>query len=253
MLMVVGLKAVISREVETITKAKLKEMDGISKQVTTLARKLVNDELVPSFYSELNYRRALKELAAGFQIEQVVEMTKKFPAKYQVTGSALIIKAKEVVEQLLAGYPVSQYVTLAGSVELLPADAKLFKFISILEVLDNPLMVFSLMSTGALLKTQANAVRVVYPTLSAAIDAAILQATMTAKSAKKSFELPFRAEYGVKAWFGKGPVTTKQLQAAQAIVAKSNAKKAAAAAPPPQNAPAQPSLMSNTQRVESAA
>jgi hypothetical protein len=253
LLMTVGLRAVISRQVETVTKAKLKTMSAIPKQVADLARKLVNDELSPSFYSDLNYRQAVKELAAGFKIEQVVAMTQKFPREYQVAGSALIIKAQEVVQQLSQLVPVSQYQTLAGSVDLLPADTKLFKFISILEVLDDPLMVFSLMGRGALLKTQANAVRVCYPTLSAAIDAAILQATMTAKSAKKSFELPYRAEYGIKAWFGKGPVPTSTLQKAQAAVARSNAKKAPAPTPPTPNAPPQPSLMSGTQKVEATA
>ena len=50
-------------------------------------------------------------------------------------------------------------------------------------------MVFPLMNTGALLRSQATAVRQLYPTMSEAIDAAIPQdATIKAKAAKKSFE-----------------------------------------------------------------
>lgn len=249
LLMAVTLKAVISREVETITKAKLQSMSRLPRRVNDLARKLVNDELKATVYADLNFRRAVKDLSTGWNIEQVVAMTEKFPPEYQVAGSALIIKSKEIVTELQKFIPTAQYQTLAGSVDLIPADTKLFRFISILDVLNDPLIVFPLMATGALLKSQANAVRVVYPTLSTAIDAAILQATMTAKAAKKSFELPYRAEYGIKAWFGKGPVSTDTLQKAQATVAKQNAKKAPPPAPMP-NAPAEPALLSPQQKVE---
>lgn len=251
MLMTVGLKAIISRDVEKITKAKLKDMAGIPKQITDLTRKLIHNELTPSFKTDFNYRGALKDLAKGWDVNQVIEMTDKFPAEYQVVGHALVIKAKDTIAKLLKGYPVAQYQTLTGSIDLIPADTKLFKFVSILEILADPLMIFSLMSTGAMLRSQSNAVREIFPTFSQAVDAALLQQIISAKADKKSFELPPRAEVGVKAWFGKGPVSTKLLQQAQISVARVNERKNAQIQPPTGSQKSQ-SLLTSTQKIEEA-
>ncbi len=78
------------------------------------------------------------------------------------------------------------------------------------------------MADGSLLQTQVKAVREVYPTLSTAIDAAILEATIKQKAKSKAFELSPRAEIGVRAWFGKGPIPTESLKKAQAAVDRSN-------------------------------
>jgi hypothetical protein len=250
MLIAVGIDAIISRKVEKITKAKLKEMANISKEIENLTRKLVNGELEPSIsLSDFNWRTAIKELVAGWNVDQVVDMTKSFPREYQVTASALIIKSQDVIKQLSEGLPLAQYQTLSGLTNLIPADTHIFKFTSILEVVRNPLIIFSLMAAGALLRSQAHAVRTIYPTLSAAIDAAILQATITAKANKKSFELPPKAEYGIKAWYGQGPVSTKSLVQSQAAIARVNERKKASIQPP-SNTPKTQSLLTSTQKIE---
>lgn len=250
MLIAVGIDAIISRKVDKITKAKLASAAKIPTEIETLARKMVHGDLEPSFsLSDFNWRSAIKELAAGWEVQQVIDMTKSFPKEYQITASALIIKSQEVIKQLSEGLPLSRYQTLSGSINLIPTDTHIFKFSSLLEVVRNPLIVFSLMAAGALLKSQSHAIRAVYPTLSAAIDAAILQATISAKADKKSFELPPKAEYGVKAWFGQSPIPQKQLQQAQAAVAAFNQKKNAAPSAPPANAPPHESLLTHTERL----
>lgn len=251
MLVSIGLKPIISKEVETISPAKLAEMDKIPDEIRKLSDQLVHgkDVEVPD-YAEFDYRAAIKELAAGWDVQQVKDMVAKFPPQYKIVGTALIVKAQETIKQLLQGYPVAQYQTLTGSIDLLPSDVKLFKFVSILEIVDEPLNVFKFMGTGSLLKTQARAVRVVYPTLSAAIDAAIFNATISAKAANKSFELPPRAEYGVKNWFGKSQVSSSMLQQAQKNHANANSKKMATQKPPPENGKIVGDMLTSTQRAE---
>jgi hypothetical protein len=253
MLVQVGIDAIISREVERITVAKLHEMSRIPSEIETLARKMVRGELRPSIsLSDFNWRKAITELAAGWDVNQVVEMTKAFPPEYQVTGSALIVKAREVIAQLSEGLPLSQYQTFTGVKNLVPADQHIFKFSSVLEVVRNPMIVFDLMAAGALLKVQANAVRTVYPTLSAAIDAAIAQATVAAKADRKSFEPPQKSQKGIRAWCGQGPVDQAQLQNAQAAVARARQKRDARTNPPPNQPPPAQSLLTSTQKVEQA-
>ena len=250
LLMIVGIDAVISRAVEKVGKGKLREMAAIPKEIQTLARKMVNGELTPVIsLSDFNWRQAVTELAAGWDVEQIIETCKQFPSDLQAAASALVIKSQDLIKQLSVGLPLDEYQTIAGSKKLVPADAKIFKFASVLEVIRNPLLVFSLMAAGALLKLQANAVRQTYPTLSAAIDAAIIQATMAAKADKKSFELPPRAEYGVRAWFGNSPIPTGALKQSQANVAAVNKRNAQPKAPPGKP----PSLLTAGERAEAKA
>ena len=202
---VIGLRAIISAKVEKITKPTLERIAGLEKEIGRLARDMVNDKLTETFYSDLNYRAMLRDLAHGVNLKQVQEMADQFPTEYRDAANAMTIAASQVIKTLSGMIPTSVYTTVAGPTTLLPDDMKLWKFVSILEVLDNPLLVFPLMNTGALLRSQATAVRQLYPTLSAAIDSAILGATIKAKAARKSFELAPRAEVGVKNWIRTNP------------------------------------------------
>jgi hypothetical protein len=226
-LAVIGVRPIISRKVEHITKATLAEIEGLLRQIERLARKLVRNDLTETFHSDLNYRQTLKDLARGVDVHQVEEMVKGFPPQYRATGTALALAASGIIQGLLKLLPKSEYQTLSGVQTLIPPSTKIFRFVSILEVLDALLQVFALMNTGALLRSQAAAMRAVYPTLSAAIDAAIFEAITAARATKKSFQLAPRAEIGVKAWQGQGPVSKSSLQLAQANVQRQKDRQAA--------------------------
>ena len=238
-LAVIGLRTGISDKVERITKPTLERIAGFEKEIGRLARDLVNNKLTETFYSDLNYRAMLRQLAHGVNLKQVQEMADQFPDEYRDAAHAMTIAASQVIKTLSGMIPTSVYTTVAGPTTLLPDDMKIWKFVSILEVLDNPLMVFPLMNTGALLRSQATAVRQLYPTMSEAIDAAILDATIKAKAAKKSFELAPRAEVGVKNWIRTNPspvaapvvaklaeTAKKRLQSSQAAAQRGKDKQA---------------------------
>lgn len=250
LMVTVGLKAIISREVEKFRKSHMREAAQLPKEIAGLASKLVDGELRSGGGAAFNYRGMLKDLARGWDPEQVEEMMAQFPAEIGQHTTGLVVRSKAIIDALLTDYPQTNYVTATGSINLVPADKKIFKFVQVLEVLCDPLSVFGLMSQGALLQTQVAIVRKVYPSLSSAIDAALLEATVRAKAEKKSFELNPRAEIGVRAWFGKGPLSTDALKKSQDAVARTNAKNAAAM-PPPGGAPIA-AEQTKAQRVESA-
>jgi hypothetical protein len=248
LLVEIGVDALISRKVEKVGIGRLRQAVKIPGEIRTLSRKLVRGELEPSIgLGEFSWRSAVSELAAGFDPEQIIAMTRAFPREYSAAASALIIKSIALIKELASGLPLTRYQTLAGSRNLIPADAHIFKFASVLEVIRDPLIVFPLMAGGALLKLQANAVRETYPTISAAIDMALFQATFVAKANKKSLELPPRVEYGVRTWMGKSPIEAGALQQSQKNVSAMNEKKANPA-PPPSKAPT--GLQTAGQRAE---
>jgi hypothetical protein len=253
MLAVIGLKPIISREVEDISPETLGKMDDLPIEIAKLAKRLVrSDKKIAPEYDSFDAQLAIDDLAAGWDVQQVVDMIRKFPVRYQAIGTALVVKSQAVIKQLMEGYPIAQYQTLSGSVNLKPTDLKKFKFKSILEIIDEPLRVFEFMSTGALLKSQAHAVRTVYPTLSACIDAAIMNETISAKAANKGFELPPRAEYGVKNWFQKSQVDASTLAQAQKNHVVANQRKESARQPPPapNEAKAAKNMLTSSQRAE---
>jgi hypothetical protein len=251
LLLGVGIDAVISRKVEKFNKARFRRAAKLPSDIARLSRKLVRGELEPSIPSgDFEWRQAVSELAAGWDPEQIIQMLNKFPPRYQAAASALVIKSMALIKELSAGLPLQKYQTFAGSANLIPADAHIFKFETVLAVIRDPLVVFPLMAGGALLKIQANAVRQTYPTISAVIDAAIFQATASAKAAKKSFELTERVEKGVRAWMGMAPTGPAALQQSQKNVAHMNMKRQNPA-PPPSKPPQ--GLMTAGQRAESKA
>jgi len=232
LMVTVGLKAIISRQVEKFRKSDLREAAELPKEITDLAKKLVGDELRGGGTSDFNYRGMLKDLARGWDSEQVEEMMAQFPPEIGEHTTGLVVRAKAVIDALTTDYPQTNYVTATGSINLLPSDKKIFKFVQVLEVLCDPLSVFSLMADGGILATQVAIMRKVYPTLSQAIDAALLDATVTAKARSKAFELPPITEIGVRRWFNQGPLSKDGLKKSQDSVAAANQRKAAASAPP---------------------
>ena len=253
MLAVIGLKPIISREVETVSPETLDEMDNFSVELAKLAHGVVRGKVTAPKYAAFDPQKAINDLASGWDVHQVLEMVQKFPTRYQAIGTALVVKSQDVIKQLMQGYPIAQYQTLAGKVNLKPTDLKKFTFQAVLELLNEPLRVFEFMSSGALTKLQAHAVRTVYPTLSACIDASIMNETITAKAADKSFELPFRSEYGVKRWLQKPVISANAAAQAQKNHLNANQRKDQARQPPPNQGKQTGSMLTSTQRAEAKA
>lgn len=253
LLATIGLKPIISREVETISSEQLGEMAGMPDEIRKMAKQLVHGQgiSVPK-YQPFDSQAAINDLAKGWDVQQVIDMIKKFPSQYQATGTALVVKAQDTIKQLIQGYPIAQYQTFTGATNLKPTDLKKFKFVSVMDTVNSPLSVFRLMATGMLLKSQAHAVRTVYPTLSATVDAAIMNETISAKAASPAFELPPRAEYGVKNWFQKPQAGAGTLAQAQKNHAVSNQRKDAARqpSPPPNQAKEATNMLTSSQRAE---
>ena len=151
LLVEVGIDSLISREVEKVGIGRLRQAAKIPDEIRTLSRKLVRGELEPSIgLRDFNWRKAVMELAAGWDPEQIIDMLRSFPAEYRAAASALIIKSVKLIKELASGLPLTRYQTLSGSKNLIPADAHIFKFASVLEVIRDPLIVPAHGRRGAL-------------------------------------------------------------------------------------------------------
>lgn len=219
-LAVIGVSPLITKAVERFTKEKVEEAVKLPKTIERLARQLARDEVdaVPLF--EMNYDRVLRDLYEEWQPAQVEAMARSMEKWAPDVTTGLMARAADVLKYLQGIFPRVSFETFMGSANVVPSDPLLYAFESVLEVLDTPLKVFSLISQGAITKRQVTAIRLVYPTLCEAIDEAITEAVADAKAEKKAYELAPATEVGVRKWFGNPAINPKLAKQLQAVAPK---------------------------------
>ncbi len=221
----VGIRAIVSREVERIGVNRLRDMHKLPERLHAEVAACINDKPEKYEPDDYDYRKTLADLAKGWDIEQVQQMVEQFPADFLADGSALVIRSQEIIKAMLRDYPITNYQTVAGSDQLSPSNTKMFRFVSVLEVIDHPECVPYLIHCGGLLQSQVKAMRAVYPTMSEFIDASLFDAITKARANDPAFQLPFHTEYGVKAWWGRPPISDQSLAKAQMVAKAATDKK----------------------------
>lgn len=214
LLAVVGVRPLVDKDVPFVTKAKVAEAAGLGARLEALSRDLCRGELAPMKLYTVDYSATLRDLYEEWKPEQIEKLAK---ALEENAGTLLVdfqAKAKEVVTYLQGIFPRTSYETFLGASNVVPNDLAIYAFESVLEVLDEPMRIFTFIGQGALTKRQAEAFRLVYPTISEAIDEALLSAAAAEKTKVRSYELPPAAEIGVARWQGRPsvkPQTAQQL------------------------------------------
>lgn len=199
----IGINAVIAKDVPRVGVERLREIVNISKRVQQKARALAAGELkggaIPRPHS---YRTLLERLSRGLEPTEVHDLVGRFPSDASDYSGPFVLSVQQCLDHLKAIFPTSQYVTFTGPVEMKPSVDQVGNFFIRLLVINDPLLVFDLAGSGALLRSQAAMVKEYFPTLSAAITQAIYDAVASAKAAKKSYQLPQRVSVGVANWLG---------------------------------------------------
>lgn len=195
--------------------------DGLEDRVSRAAAGVVNGTFTAPPAGDHDYDATLKKLAAGWDDGRLTEVI--HACDDRAIGTAFAMHAKDAIDKLHAAYPVSVYPRVTGAINLPPPATKQFQIAGLVCLVDEPMRVFGLMADGGLLRSEAKFFRDVYPTLSLAIDSALLEAVVAAKNRSASFELSERAEYGVSAWFGTD--RAKKLSASLATAQSSQARK----------------------------
>jgi hypothetical protein len=225
-LAVIGVRPIISKTVERVKAAQFDAMDRLPKRITELARQLCAGTLEELHFGDLSYTATLRDLSEEYDAGQVEKMVARFPDDHSDLAAAFVLKAKDVSVFLRGIFPITTTTSVSGFRNIRPPDIDVRKFVIVLDAVDDPLRVFGWMAAGALLKRQVAAVRAIYPTLGKAIDAAIDEAILDARTDKKSFELPVHTERGVNVWHGRPPIDPKLASALQAGYRKADAERA---------------------------
>lgn len=232
----IGLKPILSREVERVTMAQVAEMVSLPKRIYKEAKCIVQGEKYKVPTESISYKKMLKELTEQYSEAQLVEMLSKFPPQLHAISAKFLVKAQQTREYLLSILPIQTKQTLLGPENLPPSTLAIRRFTTTFDILDNPMKILTHIACGSLLKSQTDAAKLVYPTLSAAITDALKEAAIDEKAEKKSYQLPAKVAIGSSVWLGQPIVSPKLQTTLQGNFAKNKAQ-----TPSPQQQGSQPS------------
>lgn len=203
----IGLSPIIRGDMPKIGLGRLNDMGNIPKEITRLAGKLCDGELKYQPYShEHKYMTLLDRLTNPLKQHELDDLIGKFHIEAGDIGTQFTIVLQQALADLKALFPVSVYRTFAGPKNIEPNADVVFQFLNRLDVINDPLRVLPLIATGALLGTQRDIVKQIYPTLSEYITQEIYAATAKRRAAgpvTKPWQLSPRAEIGVAKWNGQ--------------------------------------------------
>jgi len=208
LLAVMGVQKIATGTARKFTKAQMRETMRMQKQLASLARQLCRGQLEQPVMELHPYKRLLDGIGKPITEATVEKWMTLCPPK---AGMAFAHAAKSAMTLLQARFPKAVAKTLIGAKNIAPPEPAWYGFLGALAIIEDPRRVFQYAASAMLLKSQTEAVRQVYPTIAAAIDHAIQEATIDAQAKKQSFELPMYAEIGVRTWIGQ-PMVLPALQ-----------------------------------------
>lgn len=212
LLATVGISTFINGEAPKITIGVLKEARDLPQKITERAAELCKGQLkhtpIPRPHS---YKQLLDRLTQKLPPHELEAVELNFAPDEHDLSNAFTVFVQNAYQQLREMFPTSGVKTFAGPKPITPTDDRVFKFWNDFALLNSPLRVFDLIGSGSLLRSQAAALRKMFPTMSAFIDEAIQDAVVDAKAEAEEdkYALPPRAEYGVAVWFGRRAVDFK--------------------------------------------
>lgn len=196
-LAVVGMDKVISDAVEKITSKDRKRIVKMDEEIKSRVETMIHGNGKPRFSLPPDYMTLLDSLTKPMNVAQIEKMINALPPEVQ-TG--FMARSSNIYKFLQNEIPKNSVKTIAGVKQLTPNDPDYFKFHWVYSVICDPLSSIDLMSAGALFRSQSDAVRMFFPSLSESIDDAIDEAIPNAKADDESFEVPFETEIGLRVW-----------------------------------------------------
>lgn len=202
-----GVSSIIDGEAPKMGIMRIENALALPKRIPELARQAVRGKL--KYYPEKRkhkYTDLLERMAANLPQEEIQQLVELFPSEAHAMASEFSIIIQHTLESLKQLIPVSTITSFTGPRSILPSDDRLWKFFNQLELLNDPLKVFNMISVGALLKSQSEAVQEIYPTVSDEITKSLYEAVAEAVTEKEGFRLAPRVEYGLGNWLGRRTV-----------------------------------------------
>lgn len=199
-LAVVGMTKVLTGEMPRIGVGVQKEIIGLGAKIDGLARQFVYDELPKklSVPRPFTYRKLVDQFTKPIPAGTIADLVSKFPRDAHDIGLSFMSTLQAAYGHLAEIVPVADYNTYLGPKRIMPTSDKLIEFYLKYWVIDDPLVAFKLMQSGALLPDQVSTLLEFYPSIHNYMKAAILNALVARNLREPNFmNLPPRADRGL--------------------------------------------------------
>jgi len=216
LLAVVGMRPIISHEIEEITPQQWKRALGFDREIDGAARELVRGKPRPvKDVGHIDYFKTLRDLVTPWNQQQVEAMLAELPSWFSEYAGSFVIAAHRAFEFMGSQLPRQLKVELTGPKPLKPPERLVYRFLSLLEVLDDPIRALTLSSNAHLLGPQIQGLEQVFPTLVNYMREAIAREIRDARAEDATFRMHYYAEMGAEKLLGvdlSGPALRKMLQ-----------------------------------------
>jgi hypothetical protein len=200
----IGISRVIADDMPKVGKQRMDDAYALELKLPRLASDLVNRKLERTPMTRPHsYRQLLDKLGNLPESVDVSSLVDAFPHEYREESVRFTIAVQHALNDLAAIFPRQSYTTLTGPKTLEPPTVQQTQFYFVLDIVNDPLRAFPLMSCGGLLPRQRDGVRLVFPGISAAIDRDLTDELIKAKARKNTFGLSPIASFGISTWRGQ--------------------------------------------------
>jgi len=197
-LAVIGMDAVISDAVEKVSAKQRRRIRKLDEEIKHRVGEMIHGRLKCDFPLPPPYRETLSKLFdSPIKPDQVQKMIAPLPQDVQ---NGFVAISSGVYKDIRDEFPRNTFKSIGGDITLDADDVEYFRWFWLYSVLNDPLRVINLMSTGALLRFQVDSVRENYPSISQCIDEAIDEAIPDARVKDSMFVPPLEADTGIKVW-----------------------------------------------------
>ena len=177
LLATIGIRPILSKEVEAIPPEAFTNAAALPSILSRSAYQLARGHAVPvtQDFDSSRYFRTLMELTVPYQPGQVEAMLLSFPPGWAKFKAAFLGSALNAYNYLSGHLPRQIQRSVHGPHNIKPPQSLLFKFEELLWICDRPQQAFSLMQSGIISDGQLDALRNVYPSLTAFMDSSLRQ------------------------------------------------------------------------------
>jgi hypothetical protein len=193
LLSVTGIKPVLTRPVKPVTVGQIREAGDVPARLRLLASKFVLGTLEADAMPDdpVAYDALLDAFSEAPDEDQLAAMIANIPAADHDDASAYLACSGRAWAYLQGRYPIAPERGLLTATPRRPSDMALTAFEFELLIVDQPLGVFGLIDSGALLGPQVKALAACYPELHQAIAEAIVDRVQVQQAREPSYEPPF--------------------------------------------------------------
>jgi hypothetical protein len=194
---VIGIHAVISREVEKVSGKDRRRIRKLDQEITFRVREMLDGNLTCDYPLPNDYDKLLKDLTEPFNEEQIGKTIAFLPEDVKMPFMAIASNAYKDMQNAI---PKHFLKTIAGVRQLSVDDPSYFHFHWLYSVLNDPLRAINLMAHGALFRDQAELIHEIFPSIADKIDEVIDDIIPDKKAKDNEWEVPFETDIGIRVW-----------------------------------------------------